>query len=81
MVFLEHGVVHHGQVGHHQTYLIHHYQNGNIQDRQIQCKKDQMYRVSKKNALWSLEANISGLKAPIGKSLISFENCMFSAFI
>ena len=29
----------------------------------------------------TLEANISGLKAPIGKSKTSFENYMFSAFI
>ena len=28
-----------------------------------------------------MEANISGLKAPIGKSWTSFENYMFSAFI
>ena len=40
-----------------------------------------IYRVSQKNALLTLEANISGLKAPIGKSWTSFENYMFSAFI
>ena len=34
-----------------------------------------------KNALLTLEANISGLKAPIVKSKTSFENYMFSAFI
>ena len=34
-----------------------------------------------KNALLTLEANISGLEAPIGKSWTSFENYMFSAFI
>ena len=35
----------------------------------------------RKNALLTLEANISGLKAPIGKSWTSFENYMFSAFV
>ena len=35
----------------------------------------------KKNAHLSLEANISGLKKPIGKSKTSFENYMFLAFI
>ena len=35
----------------------------------------------KKNALLTLEANTSGLEAPIGKSWTSFENYMFSAFI
>ena len=40
-----------------------------------------MYRVSKKKARLSLEANISGLIAPIGQSRTSFENYMFSAFI
>ena len=39
------------------------------------------YRVSKKNAILTLEANISGLKPHIGESRTSFENCMFSAFI
>ena len=34
----------------------------------------------KKNALLSLEANISGFKGPIGQSWTSFENYMFSAF-
>ena len=34
-----HGVVHHVQEEHHQTYLLHHYQNASIQ---IQCMKDQM---------------------------------------
>ena len=37
-----HGVVHHVQWEHHQSYLLHHYQNASIQDRQIQCRKDQM---------------------------------------
>ena len=37
-----HGVVHHVQGEHHQTYLLHHYQNASIQGRQIQCRKDQM---------------------------------------
>ena len=32
-----HGVVHHGQGEHHETYLLHNYQNASIQDRQIQC--------------------------------------------
>ena len=36
------GVVHHVQEEHHQTYLLHHYQNGSIQDIQIQCRKDQI---------------------------------------
>ena len=35
------GVVHQVQEEHHQTYLLHHYQNATIQDRQIQCRKDQ----------------------------------------
>ena len=35
----------------------------------------------KKNAILTLEANISGLKPHIGESRTSFENCMFSAFI
>ena len=37
-----HGVVHHVQWEHHQSYLLHHYQNASIQDRQIQCRKDQI---------------------------------------
>ena len=37
-----HGVVHHVQGEHHQTYLLHHYQNASIQGRQIQCRMDQM---------------------------------------
>ena len=40
-----------------------------------------IYSVSPKNALLSLEANISGFKGPIGQSWTSFENYMFSAFI
>ena len=40
-----------------------------------------IYRVSQKNAILTLEANISGLKAHLGESRTSFENCMFSAFI
>ena len=39
------------------------------------------YILSQKNARLCLEANISGLKAPIGQSWTSFENYMFSAFI
>ena len=39
------------------------------------------YRVSQKNAILTLEANIFGFKAPIGQSWTSFENYMFSAFI
>ena len=31
-----HWGVHHVQGEHHQTYLLHHYQNASIQDRQIQ---------------------------------------------
>ena len=37
-----HGVVHHVQWEHHQSYLLHHYRNASIQGRQIQCRKDQM---------------------------------------
>ena len=37
-----HGVVHHVQWKHHQSYLLHHYQNASIQVRQILCRKDQM---------------------------------------
>ena len=37
-----HGVVHHGQEEHHQPYLLHHYQNASIQDKQVQCRMDQM---------------------------------------
>ena len=37
-----HAIVHHVQGEHHQTYMLHRYQNASIQDRQIQCKKDQM---------------------------------------
>ena len=37
-----HGVVHHVQLEHHQSYLLHHYQNASIQGRQIQCRTDQM---------------------------------------
>ena len=40
-----HGVVHHVQGEHHQTYLLHHYQNASIQGRQIQCRMDQLYTV------------------------------------
>ena len=36
-----HGVGHHVQGEHHQTYLLHHYQNASIQDRQIHCRKYQ----------------------------------------
>ena len=38
-----HGVVNHDQWEHHQSYLLHHYQNASIQDIQIQCRKDQMH--------------------------------------
>ena len=34
-------VVHHIQGEHHQPYLLHHYRNVSIQDRQIQCRIDQ----------------------------------------
>ena len=37
-----HGVVHHVQGEHHQTYLLHHYQNASIQGGQIQCRMDQL---------------------------------------
>ena len=37
-----HRVVHHVQGEHHQTYLLHHYQNASIQGRQIQCRMDQL---------------------------------------
>ena len=37
-----HGVVHHVQWEHHQSYFLYHYQNASIQGRQIQCRKDQM---------------------------------------
>ena len=37
-----HGVVHHVQGEHHQTYLLDHYQNASIQGRQIQCRMDQL---------------------------------------
>ena len=37
-----HGVVHHVQWEHHQSYLVHPYQNASIQGRQIQCRKNQM---------------------------------------
>ena len=37
-----HGVVHHVQGEHHQTYLLHHYQNARFQGRQIQCRMDQL---------------------------------------
>ena len=40
-----------------------------------------MYRVSQKNAILTLEANISGLKGSNGESWTSFENYMFSGFI
>ena len=36
------GVVHHVQGEHHQTDLLHHYQNASIQGRQIQCMMDQL---------------------------------------
>ena len=36
-----HGVVHHVQGEHHQTNLLHPYQNASIQGRQIQCSMDQ----------------------------------------
>ena len=36
-----HGVVHHDQWEHYQSYLLHQYQNASIQG-QIQCRKDQM---------------------------------------
>ena len=38
----EHGVVIQLQPEHHQSYLMHYYQNATIQNRQIQCRKDQM---------------------------------------
>ena len=37
-----HGVVHHDQGEHHQTYLLHHYQNASIQGKQNHCRKDQV---------------------------------------
>ena len=37
-----HGVVHHVQWEHYQSYLLHHDQNANIQGRQIQWRKDQV---------------------------------------
>ena len=37
-----HGVVHHVQGEHHQTYLVHYYQNTSIQGIQIQCRMDQL---------------------------------------
>ena len=37
-----HVVDHHVQGEHHQTYLLHNYQNASIQDKQIQCR---MYRL------------------------------------
>ena len=36
------GEVHHVQGEHHQSYLLHHYQNASILDRQIQCMKFQL---------------------------------------
>ena len=38
-----HGVVHHVQSEHHQSYLLQHYQIASIQGRQILCRKDQMH--------------------------------------
>ena len=38
-----HGVVHHVQGEHHQTYLLHHYKNASIQDIQIPFMKDQIH--------------------------------------
>ena len=35
-------LVHHGQEEHHQLYLLQHYRNASIQDRQIQFRMDQM---------------------------------------
>ena len=37
-----HRVVHHVEEGHHQIYLLCHYQNAIIQGRQIEYRKDQM---------------------------------------
>ena len=37
-----HGVVHHVQWDHHQSYFLHPYQNASLQGRQIQCRKDKM---------------------------------------
>ena len=37
-----HGVDHHVQWEHDQSYMLHHYQNASIQGRQIQCRKDEM---------------------------------------
>ena len=37
-----HGVVHHVQREHHQSFLLHQYQKASIQGRKIQCRKDQM---------------------------------------
>ena len=37
-----HRAVRHVQWAHHQSYLLHHYQNASIKARQIQCRKDQM---------------------------------------
>ena len=34
--------IHHVQCEHYQSYLLYLYQNASIQDRQIQCRKDQM---------------------------------------
>ena len=37
-----HGVVHHVRGEHHQSYLLHHYQNASIKVRQNQCTMDQV---------------------------------------
>ena len=39
-----HGVVHHVLGEHHQTCLLHHYQNASIQDKQIHCRRTNVYK-------------------------------------
>ena len=47
----------------------------------IKSNKHIKNRVSQKNLILTLKANILGLQAPIGKFRTSFENYMISAFI
>ena len=51
------------------------------QNKIIKSKIEVSTGCPKKNAILTLEANISVLKAPIGESRTSFENYMFSVFI
>ena len=57
------GVVYYVQ-GEHQSYLLHYYQNTSIQDKQIQCSKDQI-QVSHVDKDMMEQSNTQGYPIPL----------------